>query len=186
VSDTSRVDRPAIPRLSDIVTIAVWIAAVSGLIEGILLDISRAWPRVLAPYKASAHLLWIAPTVDILQFVLLACLLRVVAPIVAGRIRPRYVLVCWMVFVFCSVATVALALNVVHIASAIVLAAGASVAAMRALDRRESSVRQYLRRRIWAIPVALVLVGLGVSLTDTWSEQQRYNRLPPVVQGRVK
>lgn len=185
MTDVPPADAGGLLRFADVVTIAVWTAAVFGLAEGVLLDASRAWPRVLAPYKASAHLIWIAPAVDIVMFIALAGVLRLAAPF-SGRLRTRHAMVCWTVFVFCGVATVVLALNVIHVLSAILLAAGVSVASTRWLTNREPRLRRALRRRVWTVPVALALMAVSVWSWEAWAEHRRYSRLPPVVHGQTR
>jgi arylsulfatase A-like enzyme len=164
------------PSTADILTAAVWCAAVFGVIEGVLLTVSRSWPRILAPYKASAHLLWIAPVVDIGLFAAAACVL---AAGLARVPRLRTFGVISGVFLFAGIATVLLTLKVMHIAAALILALGLTAAASRRLHGREAQTISWLRRRTLAIPVAVIVLAGTVAAWNAFAERRRFGRLPP-------
>ena len=71
---------------SAILVIAVWSGAIFGLVEGILLNIGRGIPTLLAPYKLSAHVLWFTPFYDILLFSIVGVGLIIVFGLLKNRL----------------------------------------------------------------------------------------------------
>lgn len=164
--------------LSDGLVVAAWTAALGGLVEGLLLVVSRNWPQVLASHKASVHLLWIAPLMDIAVFGLLAIAYRLIVAWLPARVRQRALLWCFGVFIFCAVATAALALNVIHVASTVILALGAALWVVRTLDGREESAARQLRKRLLYIPIVIGTLALSVAAFEFVAEEMRYAHLP--------
>jgi hypothetical protein len=162
-----------------VLTVGAWHALAFGLVEGLLLNLARFWPPVLAPYKASAHVLWVAPLVDLATFGLFGVgvflLLRAWR---TPRLSP--LLLVWGAFAFLGMGTVAATLNVIHYASAALLGLGGSVAVCRFVAGRESTLTSGLRRWLILVPLTLLAVGGGVALSGAAGEAREFGRLPPV------
>jgi hypothetical protein len=166
--------------LADAVTLAVWAGALTGVVEGVLLTAAIAWPAILAPYKASAHQLWISPIVDIVAFTFATGILW------SGlQLTKRARILCSprsaVALLGCaSIGTIAVTLNVIHFASAGVLAIGGSAALSRAFDGREHGVVRILKRRLWAIPLIIMSIAMIMLLSSVVTERAAYAALPPV------
>jgi hypothetical protein len=172
-------------RLADVLTVSAWSAVVFGWFEGVLLSVSRAWPAVLAPYKASPHVIWIAPVVDLAVFALSGVIVWLAISRAPGRIRARGLTLVLAWFVFAGVTTLFFTLRLLHLAAVVVLALGAAVAVARAMGGREAQAVTSLRRRLLWLPIVLV-VSAGATLAWEWaSERYRAANLPPVAAGRV-
>ena len=69
---------------------AAGIGSLAGLVEGLQLNLARSAPTILAPYKVSADILWVAPAINAIGFGLaglaLASLARRWVPKKADRI----------------------------------------------------------------------------------------------------
>ena len=112
---------------------AAGIGCVAGLVEGLQLNLARGFPVILAPYKVSAEILWVAPAVNAVCFALaglvLAPLVRRLAPSRADRILAS------------GLAGVAAGINLytlklIHPLSVLLLALGIGVAVSRLSERR--------------------------------------------------
>jgi len=62
-------------RKTDVFVVAIWSALGLGIVEGLALNIARAFPALAAPYKFSAHILWVAPVLNTALFLLVAAVL---------------------------------------------------------------------------------------------------------------
>jgi hypothetical protein len=171
-------------RSSDPFVVAVWAAALFGLLEGVVLNIARAYPAILAPYKVSAHVLWIAPVVDVSIFLPTAAGLLVFLRAVRRWVSTSQLLLVFGVFVLLGAVSVATAPKIIHPVSAAVLSAGVAVASCRKLRGHERQLAAYLRRRVALVPLAIVALALGVSGYERAREQWERSQLPPVQIGR--
>lgn len=160
--------------------VAVWAALVTGLVEGTLLNFARFWPVVLAPYKASAHVLWVAPLLDIAIFGCLGLLLLVAMRLAPAVVGSRALLLCWAGAALVGAGTVAITLRAIHVLSAGLLAVGAAVATARAVSGREAVLASAARRRLLFVPVVLVLVAAAVFAWEYTAERRRFGQLPTV------
>jgi hypothetical protein len=176
--DSSRGSTPASAKawsfgLVDTLVVATWAAVTFGFIEGALLDVARYFPRVLAPFKATAHQLWVAPAVDTVYFAL-------VAPWVHGALRvtnrwtgeaqPRLAI---GAFVFLGAAIDLLTLHLLHWLAAVTLAFGVAVAVTRAVEGRERQAVAWLRRHIVALPILVALAAVAVTAVVWLAENAR-------------
>jgi hypothetical protein len=173
------------PSLTEVATVGVWTGTVFGLAEGGLLVASRAWPVILAPYKASAHLLWIAPVVDVVIFVTTGIILSRALKFTGISAQRRALLLCWGWYLFLGIVTVAATLNVIHNASAVALALGAAMALSRRLSGREMAATRYLRRRILVAPLLIVIAAVAVTVHGELAERRRFADLPPVAEATL-
>lgn len=143
---------------------AIWAAVLFGILEGVLLDVAFFFPKLLAPYKASLHQLYVAPLVDLVFF------LAAVPPLLIGlaatarwtaKYQPRLV---FGAFTLAGATVVLVTLRILHWWAAVALALGITMAAVRALEGREDEVVAWLRARLALLPVAIAVAALGVTL----------------------
>ena len=165
--------------------VAIWAALVMGLVEGALLNLARFWPVVLAPYKASAHVLWVAPLLDIVIFGCLGLLLLVAMRLAPALVGSRALLICWAGAALVGAGTVAITLRGIHVLSAGLLAVGAAAATARAVSGREAALAAAVRRRLLLVPVILVLVAAAVFAGEYAAERRHFGQLPPVTAVQV-
>jgi hypothetical protein len=161
---------------SDIFVVAIWAATTFGLLEGVLLNIARFYPVLLAPYKASAHMLWIAPLVDIPLFLFAAMGLAIFVSLIRGSKS----IVVYGFFFFLGFFTVVEALQIIHLASIAVLSLGCTVFFCSKLCGLESRLTTGLRRRLVWIPIVIFAMGLSVFFYDIGKEKWQFEHLPAV------
>lgn len=166
---------------TDIFIIALWAATVFGLLEGIVLDIARAYPALLAPYKASAHLLWIAPVVDMPLFLLAALGLLVLLRLSRRWTNGIELTIAYGFFACIGAFSVIEAPKILNVPSTLLLSIGLGVVAFRSIRGSEGKLTQILRRRLLWIPVLIVLLGLGVFAYERASEAWRYRQLTSAI-----
>jgi arylsulfatase A-like enzyme len=165
-------------RRSDAFIIAAWAALFFGLIEGLILNITRSYPVILAPYKASAHVMWIAPLVDIAVFLLTGVgwfVLLSFKPVRNSRLS------WWLLYgfyIFLGAFAVLSAPELISDFSAIGLALGIIVGVVRKFSDSLERLTRFLRARVVWIPVPILLVALGVTGYAYGREELTYRRLP--------
>jgi hypothetical protein len=165
-------------RVTDILIVSVWSATIFGILEGILLNVARAYPPMLAPYKASAHLLWIAPVEDVLLFLVAGIAIAVLIRLLRRwRPVPEFKLV-YGFFVFLGIFTVAETPKIIHILSVLVLSFGASIAVSQRIGGYERRLTDTLRRWIIWIPIAIAVLALSVHSFQLLHELWQYRQLP--------
>ena len=161
--------------------IALWAGTAFGLIEGILLSASRGYPAVLAPDKLSAHVLWFAPLYDATIYSLVAFGLVVLFWLLKNRVdAARWTLsVSIFVFTFLGTFSVLFSLRVIHLAAALILALGLTLAIVRRARVLEDDLVNNLTRRLVLIPSLLLALALGTFGWEIASETWQHRRLPP-------
>jgi hypothetical protein len=164
-------------RKLDIFVIAAWSATAFGLLEGVLLNIARAYPALLAPYKASAQMLWLAPVVDLPLFLLAAVGLLILFKLAQKWTGGSELLITYSFFIFLGIFTLAEALKIIHLASAALLSVGLTVVFCRKLRGSEHRLTDFLRRRLVWIPVLLVVAALGVYGYEQGRESWEFHQL---------
>jgi arylsulfatase A-like enzyme len=164
-------------RKSDAFVIGIWSAFLFGIVEGILLNASRAYPVILAPYKTSAQVLWIAPLLDIALFLLASMGITIFLSIFKRWIREIRLDILYGLFYFLGFFTVLNALKLIHPASAAALALGLAVVVARGIRRVASRLTINLRRNLFWVPLVILLLGVGVAAYDNVTEDLRYQRL---------
>src|SRR5262247_552177 len=115
----------------DSFVIAVWAATLSGLIEGIVLVICRAYPAILAPYKVSVHALWVTPIVDSIPFLVISPILPALLKRARRWLKASELLCAYGLFVFLGFFTILAAPKIIHWASLVILPLGLAVAVCR-------------------------------------------------------
>ena len=154
---------------------AAGIGSVAGLVEGLQLNLARSFPAILAPYKVSADILWVAPMVNTIGFALaglvLAPLARRLLPRVADRILAS------------GLAGVAVAINLytlklIHPLSALLLALAIGVAVSRLSERRLQGLLGGAGRLAIVTPLLAVLLWSGVRVSGAVREQRAMAALP--------
>lgn len=166
--------------LPDLLVLAVWTGAVTGWLEGLQLAVSRAWPTVLAPYKASVHLLWLSPLVDMATFTFAGASLWSLWQVLPRATRLRRPHVVYGLFVAGGAVTVGMTLRVLHWASCVLLALGAGIALGRPLARGGRPRIASLRRRLWWLPTGVVACALALMAWQWAQERWQATHLPPV------
>jgi hypothetical protein len=164
-------------RLSDMLAIAAWAGTLVGLAEGTALLVCNFFPALLAPYKVSVHVLWVAAVLDVLLFGLVALIwnaLRWSMPRHAGWFRPARL---WGLFIFLGVFALVWAPKVIHIVGAAVLSAGLAVAACRTLEGRYSALTRHLRARVAWTPALVLMAAAGAILYQSGREAWLHRRL---------
>lgn len=165
---------------SDALVISVWAAVVFGLMEGAVLTITRAYPELLAPFKASAHLLWVAPLVDLPLFLAAALASLLGLGLLRRWAGGKQRLLVYGLFVFLGVFTVLEAPKVIHPLAVAVLSLGLAVAFCSRLRGHEDKLTDFLRRRLVWSPVLIVVAAAGVYAFQRGAELWRLYQLPPL------
>jgi arylsulfatase A-like enzyme len=170
-------------RKGDFFAIAAWAGLAFGVAEGAVLCFTRRFPAIVAPFKTSPHVLWIAPMLDVVLFLLIAAIILAALRIVRPRAAEPSTAV--VIFAFLGFFGVISAPKIIHPASAVLLAAGLAVLLGRILkptdERRIARLRRYT---IW-IPVAIGVLALGTSTALRASEWRRFRNLPSAASGSV-
>jgi arylsulfatase A-like enzyme len=167
-----------IMRNSDPFVIAAWTATIFGLMEGVILVIWRAYPAILAPYKVSADVLWIAPALNLVLFSIAAASLLLLAKLVRKRLNISDSLIIYGAFFFLGLFAVISVPKIIHLVSAAVLSLGLAAAACRKLYGFEIRLTAFLRRRLVWVPVLIVAAALGVFGYE-WAREFRLSRQLP-------
>jgi arylsulfatase A-like enzyme len=154
---------------------AAGIGSLAGLVEGLQLDLARSAPAILAPYKVSADILWVAPLVNGIGFALaglvLAPLARRLVPRLADRILAS------------GLAGVAAAINLytlklIHPLSALLLALAIGVAVSRLSERRMQRLLGGAARLAIVTPLLIVVLLGGVRVSGILREKRAMAALP--------
>ncbi|MGI9079024.1 MAG: sulfatase [Gemmatimonadaceae bacterium] len=168
-------------RSADVFAIAVWSAVGFGLLEGVVLCITRAFPALRAPYKVSPHILWVAPLVDLVLFLSAAGVVIAVSRMVWRSHGASHLRSVYGVFVFLGLFAVLSAPGVIHIPSAALLALGGALAIARKVNGTAAGVARSLRFAMILPPFA-VAIGLGVAGYDRVREMWLFRQLPPAAE----
>jgi arylsulfatase A-like enzyme len=160
------------------IVLAAWSATVFGLLEGIVLCISRAYPANLAPYKVSTHILWITPVVNLLFFTLIAFGILILGKWFRRRFQRSTLLIVVGFFVFIGIVTVITSPAIIHSISAVLLSLGLTVTIIRGLRGSENQLADYLRRRLAIIPLLIATIALGVAVYEDAGERWAFRKLP--------
>ena len=171
-------------RKSDTFVIAVWAAMIFGLLEAIILCVSRYYPAIFAAHKVSPHVLWVAPVLDLLLFLPAAAALTILTKFIQRRFPLPSLLTAYGCFIFLGVFPVIAASGVIHPLAAVILAAGFATFGWHKLRGFESRLTAYLGRRLIWVAVFLPAAGFGVAGYERLNESWRLGRLPPAVPGR--
>ncbi len=173
-------------RNSDIFVIAVWAATIFGLLEGLMLVICRVYPTILAPYKVSTEVLYIAPILDLFLFSLVALGLFFLVRRGGKWLRsPDLLVLVYGFFIFLGVFAVISGPRIIHLLSAALLSLGLTVAFCRKLRGFENRLTIFLRGRLIWIPALIVTVALGVSSYEWIREYWLFRQLPVATKGAM-
>jgi len=155
---------------------AAGIGAVSGLVEGLQLNLARGMPTVLAPYKVSADILWLAPALNALCFSVAGALLVLLAVGRAARHAERIVA---SGLVGAAIAINLYTLKLIHPGAALFLALAIGVA----LWRLPAGTVQGLLRRAGQValltPLLVLAVFGAVRMQRTLGERRATATLSP-------
>ncbi len=168
---------------SDVFVVVAWAATIFGLLEGVVLCISRVDPLIHAAHKVSTSILWVAPLVDLPLFLLVAVALFVGLRLAWKRLGTRSLLIAYGLFVFLGIYTVVSAPRKIQPIGAAVFSLGVAVAFCRKLKSSEERLTAYLRRRLVWMPLLIVAASLGVFGFQRFQEAWWVRSLPPAPAG---
>jgi arylsulfatase A-like enzyme len=168
---------------SDPFIIAAWAAVIFGVLEGIVLDIGRAFPVILAPYKTSAHVLWVAPVIDLALYLIAAAGMLFLGWLVNKWVSERELLLNYGFFSLLGFLTVLTAPKIIHPIGAIVLSFGLTVFLLRRIRGSEVQLIGFLRHRLIWIPIIIGVLALGVTVYEQAHEAWLYRQVPPAPVG---
>ena len=169
-------------RKSTFFAIAAWAGLVFGVAEGAVLCLTRQFPVVLASYKTSPHVLWIAPLLDVVLFLLVAAVSLPVLRIFRARATP---LIAVYIFGFLGWFAVISAPRIIHPASAAALAAGLAALFGRIPQGSADRRAMRLRRSVVLIPVAVAALAVGTGMVLRAREWWTFRHVPAVSNGSV-
>ncbi len=165
-------------RKSDLLVVAAWSATIFGLLEGVVLCTSRAYPVIQAAHKVSPDILWVAPLVDLPLFLLLAGLALLALRLLQRWLASSSLLVAYGLFVFLGIYTVVSAPRIIQSTGAVVLPLGLAVVFCRRLKGSEERVTTFLRARLLWIPALVLVAALGVATSRRLQEAWQAHSLP--------
>jgi arylsulfatase A-like enzyme len=163
---------------ADIFVIAVWTAFIFGLAEGLVLNASRANPVLFAPYKLSAHVIWVAPIIDIAIFLITACLLMLLFMLIPERYRGPFPDLVFGIFLFLGFFAVLFAPKILHVASVVLLSLGLAIVSVRLLRRGRNKITESMRRSLILVPVLMLFTAGIISGYERLQESRIMSRLP--------
>jgi arylsulfatase A-like enzyme len=166
-------------RVIPVIVSAVWTGAAFGIIEGIVLCVSRQFPVILAPYKTSAHVLWVAPLLDVVLFATAAVVGGLGLSAIGRWWRKDLSAVAFLTFVVLGSFAVLNSVRLIHPAAALVLALGVAVGPRSAwlrLARRVTTPRS--TRWLAVVPIVLLSIWGGITIVDRVVEGRRTGALP--------
>jgi len=163
---------------TDVWVVAIWSAVGLGMIEGLVLNITRAFPALAAPYKFSAHIMWVAPVLNTALFLLVAAILILPLRRLNRWLPDKESLIVLGVFIFLGLFGIINAPKLTGSAPGALLALGLTVTLLRKMSGAEARLIAGLRRRLFLVPPIILLLVLGVAGYEKGSEWWRANRLP--------
>lgn len=157
--------------LTELTVQAVWAGYLFGLIEGIVLVLTRLLPTINAAHKVSPDILWIASLTSIVfaSGVALALWLAGRTILVRRGLPARAAVAC---FTFLGSLAVLAGPGVLHWSGTLLLAAGLMVVSVRLVGDRVQAVTRWCRRYVFVVPLLVVLTALGVSGERTLRERR--------------
>ncbi|MCL4524484.1 MAG: sulfatase [Acidobacteria bacterium] len=156
-----------------------WLGLVFGFLEAAQHWIFRPYPNLLTIHKVSAQIFWVAPALNMLICLVLAC-----SCILVGKVLRRWpasflaVMLCAAFGVFGLLTLV----KKIHNAGAALAALGVAVALARTLNARPAGWR-FFARTLPALLLLMALIGFGVPLFDRYRERAEVAALPPPPSG---
>lgn len=168
--------------IGTLLLIAAWFGIVTGLIEGpaLLLFQRINWARWGAMIHVSAPIIWIAPLVDAAFFLLVACLVALLARFIRRFSPIRVVaglLACLATYDWLSLT------GRLKYSSCWLLAVGVGVAFSRWAGRNESTALRFWKRTLPWITATLALTLIGIQGQHWLTENAALRALPPPVPG---
>ncbi|MFN0072941.1 MAG: hypothetical protein ACKVVP_15765 [Chloroflexota bacterium] len=145
-----------------------------------VLHLSRSFPAILAPYKTSAHVLWVAPLVDLALFIPVSLAAVIGIRLVRRRFFIPGLPILYGLFGFLGALTVLTGPKLLHPLSAVVLSLGLAVVLGKQIRGSELRLTSTLQRWLPAVPIVLLIVALTVAGAEVASERWFAAQLPPV------
>jgi arylsulfatase A-like enzyme len=172
-------------RRANIFVIAAWAATIFGLLEGVVQCIIRDYPAISAAHKVSPDVVWVAATLDLSLFLFAAAGLIILARLTRRWFDPSSLLAAYGFFIFLGVFPVSISSGVIHPLAAFVLSVGVAKICWHELRGYENQLTTFLRHRLIWIPVALLVIGLGVANYEKIRESWPHRQLPTPSGPRV-
>jgi arylsulfatase A-like enzyme len=165
------------PRLRIGVASALWVAAISGMLEGLALVIGRGFPAIQAAHKVPPSALWIAPVV---QVVLLAAA-AVPFTIALSWLRRERFRVAELIGTFAGFGALALFIGpgILHWVAVVVLSLAVGTGVGRAVAKGPPDGSRLLRHP-WIPVIAIGLLATATTATERWVERRRETTTPAV------
>ncbi|HET8823738.1 MAG TPA: sulfatase [Terriglobales bacterium] len=172
----------ASPRALNLFLTACWFALLAGLVEGAgLLVFQRInwaqWARVL---HVSKEILWVSPAVDLIFYVLIACVVTLVSSVLQ-RIPSLRVLV--FVLAFLTAYDWLLVTGRLYKRACLLLALGVAVAFVRWLTKHEASVVRFWKRSTPVLLCGLLALLIGIEGGTRLRESYATSHLPTAASG---
>lgn len=159
---------------------AAGIGAIAGLLEGIQMSIARGAPTILAPYKVSADILWVAPALNAVWFFLAGLIATVVVRRLVPDLANRILL---SVLTGLAVALNLYTLKLLYPVSVGVLTVGVVVFCWRLSPESMRGIRRTCSRVAVASPVCIAILFGVVRIERELSERRAIAKLPSPAEG---
>jgi arylsulfatase A-like enzyme len=181
-AEASQVERQNPLGLPSLVLTAVWFGIVTGLIEGIgLLLFERInWARWGPMIHVSRPIIWIAPIVDTVFFLILSLLVWLLSRAIR-RIPAQQTLV--FLLSFFAIYDWLTVTGRLYRVACLLLALGAATASLRWLVGHKQRGVQLCKRSLPVVVGLFVAAFLGIEGTQWWIERSATAALPPAVSG---
>ena len=160
-------------RISQVLLISAWFGLLAGLIEGITANFLRGVPGFAI--RVSPEILWIAPTFDLVFF-----LLTGLGLFLASYLIPRRIDVGVWVGLFSGITLFGLLLLVgqLHQLAALILSAGVGMQIGRHLRDKDAQLTVFAQYTFAVLIAAALFVGIVGARWDSWREHQLVGDLP--------
>ena len=158
--------------------LAVWFGLAAGLLEGLTALILRGEPQFYI--RVSPDILWIAPAVNLLLFLLIGAILDVLYRL-TGK-PPDESLIAGL-FTWATLFALLLLLGVMHQVAALILSLGVAVQTARVLRGREPHAEVLFRRSATILIVITLLLGTVGAMWDDFRERTTISALPQPKNG---
>jgi arylsulfatase A-like enzyme len=166
------------PGLPTPLVVVVWLAVVSGLIEG-----GWRWYQVGVQHKVilmPLHVIWMAPVANLMWLGIPALILVGLRRLAPGVVQTR---ILYGVLVIIALLPLALLFTAMAKIAAILLAVGLGVQATRMILAHPAGFRRLVNRTVVPLVGLVVLAGAGIGVVRKIQERKQLGALPAAAQG---
>jgi arylsulfatase A-like enzyme len=167
-----------------VVLLAIWLALITGLVEGIGLLVAQKlrwldWETLQR--GVALEIVWIAPLVNLVVFGFVGAML-----ILVGRVLPRLeiIRIAAFAFAFMAFADLVALTGRMLLYSVVIFAAGLATVAVRWFFAREDAAWGFLRSRLAGIVAVTLLALVGIEGGGWLFERIAIGRLPSAAPGK--